>query len=102
VPSTISLSNVVTRRLAIGAICRVACFFNTDGKRTYNPHTRLSYNFCRKQIGSLIKDGNQQRRAVPRRRRVGSGSWIGGGGCGLLPSEASLFPQSKWLLEDRA
>jgi len=48
-----ALRNVVTRRLAIGAICRVACFFNTDGKRTYNPHTRLSFNFCRKQIGSL-------------------------------------------------
>ena len=29
------------------------CFFNTDGKRTCNPHTRLSFNFCRKQIGSL-------------------------------------------------
>ena len=49
-----ALRNVVTRRLAIGAICRVACFFNTDGKRTCNPHhTRLSFNFCRKQIGSL-------------------------------------------------
>ena len=33
-----ALRNVVTRRLAIGAICRVACFFNTDEAHIQSTH----------------------------------------------------------------